>query len=123
MESFGRYLAQQRELRGLTVGDVVRETRLSPTAIQALEGDRFDELPARVFVVGYLRAYANCVGLAPDELVASYDEWCRSRGIPVGEEEPPAPRFARSRARPAVPVGWIAAAFAGVAALGWWLFT
>lgn len=74
MESFGRWLARQRELRGMTVDEVARVTRLSPLAIQALENDRFDELPGKAFVVGYLRAYASCVGLDADELVLRYVE-------------------------------------------------
>lgn len=118
MESFGRYLAQQRELRGLEVADVVRETRLSPAAIHALEGDRFHELPARVFVVGYLRAYARCVGLGPDELVARYDEWRRASGLPVDDEEAPV----RGRKRQArSPLPWLAGGAAAVAAVAWWL--
>ncbi|WP_050724452.1 helix-turn-helix domain-containing protein [Vulgatibacter incomptus] len=74
MESFGRYLVQQRELRGMSPGDVIRVTKLSPSAIEALENDRFDRLPGRTFVVGYLRAYAACVGLNPDEVVLRYEE-------------------------------------------------
>jgi len=119
MESFGRYLAQQRELRGLEPADVARETRLSPAAIRALEGDRFDELPARVFVVGYLRAYARCVGLGPDELVARYDEWRRAAGLP--DEEAPAVVLRRQRG--ASPVPWIAAAAVAVLAAAWWLLS
>lgn len=74
MESFGRYLVQQRELRGLSPEDVIQVTKLSPAAIHAMENDRFDRLPGRAFVVGYLRAYAVCVGLNPDEVVLRYDE-------------------------------------------------
>jgi len=121
MESFGRYLAQQRELRGLTAADVARETRLSPTAIGALEGDRFDELPARVFVVGYLRAYARCVGLGPEELVARYDEWRVQMGL-VDEEQEEAAVTPRRRMHLPPPVWpWVAGAGLIVAAL-WWLF-
>lgn len=99
MESFGRYLVQQRELRGLERTDVVRQTRISPPAIAALEGDRFDELPGRVFVVGYLRAYAECVGLGPDELVARYDEWRVKTGQALVEEPEPVQVSRRQGAR------------------------
>jgi len=118
MESFGRYLVQQRELRGLDAADVARETRLSPTAIAALETDRFDQLPARVFVVGYLRAYARCVGLGPDELIARYDEWRLRMGLDAEEEPEPPPRRS-SAAR--LPWAWIAGVAAVAALLLWWL--
>lgn len=118
MESFGRYLSQQRELRGLTAADVARETRLSPQAIWALENDRFDHLPARVFVVGYLRAYAQCIGLGPDELVARYDEWRMEMGLDAeAEEEPP------KIEPPPSPWPWLAGVGALVVLLLalWWL--
>jgi cytoskeletal protein RodZ len=118
MESFGRYLVQQRELRGLGREDVARQTRLSPPAIDALENDRFDELPARVFVVGYLRAYAQCVGLGPDELIARYDEWRVRMGLDVPEEPEP-PRPARTAA-PRWP--WIVGgAVVLLTLLAWWI--
>lgn len=123
MESFGRYLAQQRELRGLAASDVARETRLSPAAIEALEGDRFDELPARVFVLGYLRAYARSVGLGPDELVARYDEWRARMGLDQAGEEARAETSlaAAGRGTPS-PVPWLAgAALLFVAVLLFWL--
>lgn len=101
MESFGTWLARQRELRGLTSAEVAGETRLSPLAIHALENDRFDDLPGRVFVVGYLKAYARCVGLSPDEVVARYDEW----GGTALEPEPVVPLPSPPDRRWVVPAG------------------
>ena len=78
MESFSRYLVQQRELRGLSPADVMRVTKLSPSAVEAIENDRFEHLPGRAFVVGYLRSYASCVGLNPDEVILRYEEHAAS---------------------------------------------
>lgn len=116
MESFGRYLSQQRELRGMSRAEVVRLTRLSPLAVEALEEDRFELLPARVFVVGYLRIYATAIGMNPDEAVLRFEEWGQSNP----EVAPPSPAHP-GRRRGAVPwqVIGIAAGLAGLAAL-WW---
>ena len=118
MRAFARFLPPQRVLRVLGWAAVAGDTRLSPTAIRALESDRFDELPARVFVIGYLRAYARCVGLGPDELVARYDEWRTRMGLDV-EEPAPAPPARRMHERAAT-WPWIAGGCA-VAATLWWL--
>lgn len=117
MESFGRYLSRQRELRGMTRAEVVRLTRLSPLTVDALEDDRFDVLPARVFVVGYLRIYASAIGMNPDEAVLRFEEWAQSN--PDAASPPPAHRRRRTpRAVPWRAIG-IAAGILALAALGW----
>lgn len=118
MESFGRYLAQQRELRGMSPEDVARETRLSPTAIDALEGDRFEQLPAPVFVVGYLKAYARCIGLDPDQLVARYHE---QTGVAEPEKLPALPQLPPPG--PSLPLPAIAAAAVAAGLALWWFLS
>jgi cytoskeletal protein RodZ len=71
---FGKYLSQQRELRGLSRDEVSRVTKISPSLISALEEGQVERLPSRVFVVNYVRAYAQVIGLAPEEAVLRYEE-------------------------------------------------
>lgn len=71
---FGKYLSQQRELRGLSRDEVSRVTKISPSLITALEEGQVERLPGRVFVVNYVRAYAQVIGLEPDEAVLRYQE-------------------------------------------------
>lgn len=71
---FGRYLTQQRELRGLSRHDVVKATRIPGSVITALEEGQVERLPARVFVVNYIRAYANTIGLAAEEALLRFEE-------------------------------------------------
>jgi cytoskeletal protein RodZ len=71
---FGRYLAQQRELRGLTAGEVQKSTRIPLNILAALEQGAVDKLPARVFVLNYIRAYAQAIGLVPEEAVLRFEE-------------------------------------------------
>ena len=73
-EELGRYLKQQRELRGLSLEVVAQATKIPPTLILALESGQFERLPARVFVVNYIRAYAQVIGLSADEAVLRYEE-------------------------------------------------
>ncbi len=62
--AFGRWLLQERELRGLGRDEVARLTKLGPAIIEALESGDPGRMPPRAYVQGYLRAYAAAVGLA-----------------------------------------------------------
>jgi cytoskeletal protein RodZ len=111
LAAFGRWLARERELRGLAREEVVRGTKLAPGVIEALESGEEGRIPPRAYAVGYLRAYAAAVGLAADEVVLRFEE-------ALGREQP-----AQRRRSPPVwaqVAGWIVLA-AAVAAVGWTL--
>ncbi|HLG18905.1 MAG TPA: helix-turn-helix transcriptional regulator [Bdellovibrionota bacterium] len=67
--NFGAYLRRERILRGITRNEIARVTKVRPEYVEALEGNRFAELPPRAFVVGFLRVFARHVGLNGDEVV------------------------------------------------------
>nr|WP_255203812.1 helix-turn-helix transcriptional regulator [Myxococcus sp. AM011] len=71
-------MSQQRDLRGMSLEDVARETKIPPTLIAALEAGQVERLPSRIFVVNYIKAYAQVIGLAPEEAVLRYEEVDRS---------------------------------------------
>ncbi len=71
--SVGSYLKQGREARSLSLEEVANITRIPRKTLLSLEADRFEELPAGVFVRGYIKAYASTVEVSPDELVARFD--------------------------------------------------
>jgi cytoskeleton protein RodZ len=71
-ESPGRRLRVQRQSKGWEIERVATQLHLRPNAVEALEQDRFDELPGPVFVMGYLRNYARLVGMDPDPLIGAY---------------------------------------------------
>ncbi len=83
---FGRFLTQQRELRGLSRDEVARATKIPPTLIAALESGQVERLPARIFVLNYIRAYAQVIGMEPEEAVLRYEEMDKT----VPSEPPPA---------------------------------
>lgn len=78
--AIGAVLRQARERRGLTLEQVASDSRIPVHYIQALETDAFDDLPAPVYVRGFLRVYGRLldVDTAPllDELV---DVWPAAR--------------------------------------------
>lgn len=72
MAQVGDALRAARESRGLTLEQVEKATRIRRVFLEAIEEDRFDELPAPVYARGFIRNYARLVGLDPDDIVAAY---------------------------------------------------
>jgi len=83
----GRRLRATRQARGLEIDSVAAELHLKPSVVNALEHDRYDDLPGPVFVVGYMRNYARLLGMDPDPLLDAYRAANRLA-------EPPRPRSA-----------------------------
>ncbi len=71
---FGRYLTQQRELRGVSRADVATATKIPVNLLAALETGEVERLPERIFVVNYIRAYAQVIGLESQEAVLRFEE-------------------------------------------------
>jgi len=68
-ESFGASLKRARELRGISLQEVAEATRIHPKYIDAIEREHFEQLPGLTFLKGYVRAYADYVGLSTDEVL------------------------------------------------------
>lgn len=68
----GERLRQARERQGMDVAEVAGMLRLSSAMIEALEQDRYGELPPPAFVRGYLRSYAELLHLPADEVLRAY---------------------------------------------------
>lgn len=76
MGSFGQSLREARENRGISLEGVSKATKIRTEYLVALEGDDFEHLPNSVFSRGFVRAYAEVVGLDPEAAVAaSAVEW------------------------------------------------
>jgi hypothetical protein len=66
----GAALRAARQGLGLAEDDIAQFTRVRAAYIAAIEAFDFEALPARPFVVGYVRAYAIALGLEPEAVVA-----------------------------------------------------
>jgi len=71
-ETIGSFLKRQRELRQMSQAEVARVTRIPGSTLESIECDRFDELPGEVFARGFLKSYAQAVGVVPAEVLARY---------------------------------------------------
>ncbi len=68
----GPRLRRARLARGLEIDDVAGVTKVNPTYLRFLEDERFDDLPAVVYVRGFVVAYARLLGLDPARVAPSY---------------------------------------------------
>jgi curved DNA-binding protein CbpA len=68
----GARLRRSRLRRGMEIEDVARVTKVNPTYVRFIEEERFAGLPARVYVRGFVSAYASWVGLDPRKVADSY---------------------------------------------------
>jgi cytoskeleton protein RodZ len=68
-ESIGADLARAREERGLSVSDVAQQLKFGVRQLEALEQDRFDQLPGGTFVRGMVRSYARLLKIEPEPLL------------------------------------------------------
>ena len=75
IETIGSYLKREREFRQISVEEIAESTRINHVFIEAIEHDRFDELPAVAFVRGYLKAYSDHVGLDTADVLLRYEQW------------------------------------------------
>lgn len=84
MAGIGETLRSNRERRGITVEQVAQDTRISLRFIEALEDEQFDELPAPVYVRGFLRSYANYLKIDPQPLL---DQLVGGNRLPAGSPD------------------------------------
>jgi cytoskeletal protein RodZ len=108
----GRFLSQQRQLRGLSRDDVARSTKISPALVAALEEGQQERLPDRVFLQNMIRAYAATIGVSADDAVGRWYE------IPGVSPEPgPTPQTLEARRRRSAWKGVLLAVLGALAAL------
>jgi transcriptional regulator with XRE-family HTH domain len=73
----GAALRQERERRGLALGDVARATRFTVRQVLAVEEGRLADLPPHPYARGLVTAYASLLGLDPE---ATAREWGQVTG-------------------------------------------
>ena len=71
LEALGRMLKTKREINGLTRRDMVIKIKIPMDQLESIEDGRLSSLPP-VFAKGFLRAYANELGLDAEAILDDY---------------------------------------------------
>jgi flagellar biosynthesis protein FlhG len=72
VEFDGDRLRRYRIRCGLEIEDIAGITKINPTYLRFIEEERFQDLPASVYVRGFVAAYGSCIGLDSQHVAASY---------------------------------------------------
>ena len=110
MFEIGSALHEARTRQGLELKDAAEATRIRVKFIAALEGERFGELPAEVYAKGFLRTYAEFLGLDGELFVAELTARIEA-SRPPPPPPPPEPRLSLPR------LDWSLATLLGAAAV------
>ncbi len=111
--SLGEMLRRARELRGLTLERIARETKIPQRHLEAFERDNLTAVPSGFYQRAELRTYAQAVGLDQRLALAQLE----SALAPVGTREPRETRENRGGQASMSPLPYIAAAVAGIAVI------
>src|SRR3989344_2061181 len=115
----GRLLHQARQDLRLAPEDVAQILHLSPKQIVALEKDDYKTLPGPTYVRGYLRSYAQLLGLSPEKVVEAYNSLTiPSKPILPPQSAPPTQITSSDHMVKAASIG-VAAVVLGLVYL-WW---
>jgi cytoskeletal protein RodZ len=99
MATFGENLRRERELRGVTLLELANFTKISLRHLQALEADRFDDLPGGVFNRGFVRGVARYLKLDEHHWVGEYVRAAGEEPEILARYAPPGPPAAAGSRR------------------------
>lgn len=123
-DTIGSILRKQRQSKKLKLEEIAEELKIRPQYLEALENDRFDLLPDKLYQISFLKTYAQFLNLDSVRILKTFDQLEKSKKYlkkeaeetkPFEEsiEEEPAlssqPQYIKSR------VGYRFAIFAGLA--------
>ncbi|QEN08457.1 helix-turn-helix domain-containing protein [Oceanispirochaeta crateris] len=101
MKSIGDTLKEAREMKGATTKQVAQDTNISREYISALEDEEFDVFPAETYLLGFLRNYAEYLGLESEKMVSLY------KNYKISEEPAPLEELVGQNRRKTIPVRFI----------------
>jgi cytoskeletal protein RodZ len=72
VEPFGEYLKKERESRSISLEEISKSTKIRKVFLEAIERSDLDKLPPDVIVKGFLRSYAEYLGLDMVDVVLRF---------------------------------------------------
>jgi cytoskeleton protein RodZ len=81
--SVGALLREARESLNLDLPDAAGGLRIRLVYLQGIESDNYAQLPGKTYVLGFLRSYAEFLGLDGDDVVARYRRQLDDRELPA----------------------------------------
>lgn len=82
-KDFGRYLQTCRRASGMSLAVVSHQTKITLENLRLIENEQLEQLPAPVFVKGFIRAFAGAVGADPEKALVRLDNKLGSSEQPI----------------------------------------
>ena len=95
MFDIGSSLREARTRQGLDLNEMEFRTKVRAKYLRALEAEQFDQLPGHTYIKGFLRTYADSLGMDGQLYVDEYN----SRYVSGDEEQPLLTRRVPNRGR------------------------
>lgn len=86
-DTAGAHLAAVREASGLTLAEAADKTHIRERHLQAIETLELESLPSRPYAIGFVRAYAEFLGLDASKIVDRFKEDAGYRPAPAAAEK------------------------------------
>lgn len=107
LEQLSQKIKSARENQGLTIGQIYDRTKIPPNHLAAIEEAHYDDLPEPIYVAGFIKRYADCLGLNGQALADEYRQCAESakngnghHGIfgskPVAVQPAPSPTYLKA---------------------------
>ena len=81
-QGIGETLKATRLGAGLDLRNVATQLRIRYAHLLAMEEGRFEELPGRIYAIGFLRTYAEHLRLDPDAVIGAFKEETSAQHAP-----------------------------------------
>ncbi|MHC8440629.1 MAG: RodZ domain-containing protein [Candidatus Eutrophobiaceae bacterium] len=107
MASLGQILKAQREKLQLSANDVSQKLYLKTQVILDLEADSWESFDSIVYITGYLRGYAEILGLDANQLIEKFHKAHATQEEPLNLGFSTHPQQLGSRDLPVVAVTWL----------------
>jgi cytoskeleton protein RodZ len=91
---FGARMKRTREERGVSLRQIADRTKLSVSALEALERNDIGRLPGGIFSRGFVRSYAIEIGLDPEQTVRDFLIQFPNDSVSLGSPHASAAEFA-----------------------------
>ncbi|MGB9779735.1 helix-turn-helix domain-containing protein [Caldanaerobacter sp.] len=73
MNELGEFLKSERLKRGMTLEEIQEITKIRTRYLKAIEDGDFSVMPAMVYAKGFVKSYAEALGLDGNEIVKKYE--------------------------------------------------
>jgi transcriptional regulator with XRE-family HTH domain len=87
----GEFLRRERELRHISLDDIAERTKISRRYLEAIEEGQYERLPGETFARGFIRSYAQSIGLDPEDTLLIYSQTRVVPGVAPQRQERIAP--------------------------------